>query len=150
MIWNYYKVVGGKRLEQWRLKGGVTVFLISDVCHVSCTSHPRLDHITNLQTMDDEIPNYAVLFCLHFIVSLQSKQGQLLQHGCSSKNETKYVNKRFLWDSSWKYFFRYLVQYSQNFCKGCISAALQPSQLTCPLVQVSSNASSPEIFMSSP
>jgi hypothetical protein len=57
---NYYKVVGGKLLEWSHLKGSVTIFIISDMCHVYCPSHPQLDHLTNLQTTDHDIAKYVV------------------------------------------------------------------------------------------
>jgi hypothetical protein len=68
------------------LSRDITVFLVSDMCHVSCPSYPWLDHLTNLQNTDHEIPNYVVLFCLPFFVFLQSKLCKPFQDGCSLKN----------------------------------------------------------------
>jgi hypothetical protein len=75
----------GYLLEQFRLRA-VSLYFLSFMSHVSCPFYPFLDLLTNLQTTDHEIPNYAVLFCLPFLVCIQAKQGQYFLDDCSLKS----------------------------------------------------------------
>ena len=128
----------------WALssKGGVTVFLISDMCHVSCSSYPWLVHLKICRLEIIKILIMQLCLAYHiWSVFIPSRIN-------ISKMAATWNIKLNMWINI---FCRTRIENSYfNFLKISVrNAVLQSCQLTCPLVQALSYANSTEIFMPS-